>query len=174
MRVIILDTSAFIQGFTSTSPDTRLYTTPQVLNELTDEFAKIRASNWAQTGKLLVTSPREESLQHILDKAKKMGETDALSSTDQSVLALAHQLSVEVEVVVLISDDYGVQNLADELGLQYMGMITPGIKRRFKWINYCPGCRKQFDKPQPDNICPICGTQLKRKPGKKTRRRGGG
>jgi UPF0271 protein len=95
-----------------------------------------------------------------------MGEAQSLSETDISVLALTHQLEA-----TLISDDYSVQNLADELGLSYTGMNTRGIKRRFQWIHYCPGCRKQYTEPQPDNICLICGTELKRKPGKKSKRR---
>ena len=97
-----------------------------------------------------------------------MGEVRALSDTDHSILGLTYQLSKEGIDVMLISDDYGVQNLADELGLKYTGLVTKGIKRRYQWIHYCPGCRKKSDEAQYDNICPICGTGLKRKPGKHT------
>ncbi len=171
LRILVLDTSAFIQGFGSSNDETKLYTSPLVLDEIRDEMAKIRASNWTQTGKLIINMPDEPMLQHVLAKAKSMGEARALSETDLSVLALTYQLSREGNQVTLVSDDYSVQNLADELELKYTGMNTRGIKRRFTWIHYCPGCRRQYDKPQPDNICPICGTELKRKPGKKSRRR---
>ncbi|MFC1802784.1 NOB1 family endonuclease [Thermoproteota archaeon] len=173
MKALVLDTSAFIQGFDTSNPKTQLYTTPKVIDEIKAEMAKIRAANWSQTGKLQIISPNESSLEHIDKQAQKMGEAKALSTTDHSVLALSHQLNEEGLTTILISDDYGIQNIADEIGLTYQGMITRGIKRRFQWINYCPGCKKQSKKPQQENICPICGTKLKRKPGKKTMRRAG-
>ena len=166
---LVLDTSAFIQGYTASDTETRLYTTPLVLDEIRDDMARIRAENWRHTGKLIVQAPIEASIKHIVSQAKRMGEAQALSETDISVLAITHQIGD----ATLVSDDYSVQNLADELGLSYRGMITRGIKRRFQWIHYCPGCRKQYTTPQEDNRCPICGTELKRKPGKKSRRRGG-
>ena len=172
LKALVLDTSAFIQGFNTSDSKTILYTTQLVTDEIRDEMAKIRVSNWSQTGKLVIQMPTVESLKHVMMQSKKMGEAKALSETDQSVLALTYQLTQQGNDVTLVSDDYSVQNLADELGLKYTGMNTMGIKRRFQWIHYCPGCRKQFPEPQPENICPICGTELRRKPGKKTRRRG--
>ena len=171
LRLLVLDTSAFIQGYGSSSDETKMYTSPLVLDEIRDEMAKIRASNWAATGKLTIQMPEESTLLQVLAKAKTMGEARSLSETDMSVLALTYRLSKAGNQVTLVSDDYSVQNMADELKLSYTGMNTQGIKRRFTWIHYCPGCRRQYDKPQPDNVCPICGTELKRKPGKKSRRR---
>lgn len=173
LRALILDTSAFIQGFDTSNPEIQLYTTPLVLGEIRDEMARIRAQNWAQTGKLVVQTPDDTSMKKVSAQAGRMGEAKALSETDLSLLALTHQLTQQGAETTLLSDDYSVQNLADELGLSYTGMITRGIKRRYQWIHYCPGCRRKFEQPQPDNTCPVCGTQLKRKPGKKSRRRGG-
>ena len=173
MRLLVLDTSAFIQGFDTSDKETMLYTTPLVVDEIRDKIAKIRATNWSTTGKLSIQMPGEASLKHVSAMAAKIGEAKALSETDHTVLALTLQLTNQGNEATLVSDDYSVQNLADELGLNYTGMNTRGIQRRFQWIHYCPGCRKQFDGPQPDNTCPICGTELRRKPGKKSRRRGG-
>lgn len=173
MRLLILDTSAFIQGFDTNNKEIQLYTTPLVIDEIRDEIAKIRATNWSHTGKLTVMMPDEATLKQVSARAAKMGEAKALSETDHTVLALTLQLSNQGNQATLVSDDYSVQNLADELGLDYTGMNTRGIQRRFQWIHYCPGCRRQFTGPQPDNTCPICGTELRRKPGKKSRRQGG-
>jgi UPF0271 protein len=173
LKALILDTSAFIQGFDSNDRETKLYTTPLVLDEIRDEMAQIRALNWSQTGKLSIQMPEEQALKYVYTRAQSMGEARTLSETDHSVLSLTYQLSVQGNDVTLVSDDYSVQNMADELELKYAGMNTRGIKRRFQWIHYCPGCRKQYDKPQQDNTCPICGTELKRKPGKKSTRRSG-
>ena len=171
LKALILDTSAFIQGFNTSDPETILYTTPLVIDEIREDMAKIRATNWRQTGKLVVQIPTDESLKHIIAQSRKMGEARTLSETDHSVIALTYQLTQQNHDATLLSDDYSVQNLSDELGLKYTGMNTRGIKRRFQWIHYCPGCRNQYPEPQPENTCPICGTELKRKPGKKTRRR---
>ena len=170
MKALVLDTSSFIQGFTSSDPDTKLFTTYFVKDEVLDEMARIRLDNLVQTGRITLRNPTDSSLEKVLDASRSLGENKALSDTDHSVIALALELSTEYDATV-ISDDYSVQNLSNEIGIKHRGLATRGIKRRFKWVYYCPGCRKQFEGPQEDNICPICGTELKRKPGKKSARR---
>lgn len=170
MKALVLDTSSFIQGYTSSDPDTKIFTTYFVKDEVLDEMARIRLDNLVQIGRITVRNPSDEALSKVLETSKRMGENKALSETDHSVIALALELSTEYNVTV-ISDDYSVQNLSDELGIRHRGMITRGIKRRFNWVHYCPGCWKHFDGPQEDNVCPICGTETKRKPGKKSARR---
>ncbi len=170
MKALILDTSSFIQGFNSSDQSTKLFTTYFVKGEVREEMAQIRLDNWERTGRIIIKNPGEESLNHILSRSKKLGENKALSATDHSVVGLAYELSNEYDVTV-ISDDYAVQNLSDELGIKHKGLITRGIKKRFNWVHYCPGCWKHFDGPQEDNVCPICGTEMKRKPGKKSARR---
>jgi UPF0271 protein len=170
LKALVLDTSSFIQGFNSSDPSTSLFTTYFVKGEVRDEMAQIRLDNWDRTGRITIKNPDEENLNHILAASKKLGENKALSATDHSVIALAYELSKDYDVTV-ISDDYAVQNLSDELGIKHKGLITRGIKKRFQWVHYCPGCWKYFDGPQEDNECPICGTEVKRKPGKKSSRR---
>lgn len=170
MKVLVLDTSSFIQGYSSSDPETKLFTTYFVKDEVLDEMARIRLDNLVQTGRIIVRNPSQGSLDKVMNASKKLGENKALSETDHSVIALAVELSEDYDATV-ISDDYSVQNLSDELGIKHRGLATRGIKRRFKWQHYCPGCWKQFDGPQEDNICPICGTETKRKPGKKSARR---
>ncbi len=167
---LVLDTSSFIQGFDSSDSETKLFTTYFVMDEVRDEMAKIRLENWVRTGKIKVQNPDDVFLQSVLNASGELGEVKALSETDHSVIALALQLSVQYDTTV-ISDDYSVQNLSDELGIKHRGLITRGIKKRFKWVHYCPGCYKYFDGPQEDPFCPICGTELKRKPGRRFRRR---
>ena len=171
LRVLILDTSAFIQGFDSSNPDLKLFTTPMVLDEISNDIAKTRALNWSHTRKLMIMKPNKASIEYIQDKADNLGESSSLSETDRSVLALTYQLKQSGDDVILLSDDYSVQNIADDLGLDYTGLSTRGIRRRFNWIQYCPGCRKEFKQSKKENVCPVCGTKLKRKPVKKSRLR---
>jgi UPF0271 protein len=93
-----------------------------------------------------------------------MGETRVLSKADIQILSLGLQLKAEGKNTIIVSDDYAVQNVADRLRLGYKGLVTQGIKRRYRWITYCPGCRRTFQDPPEDGICLICGTKLKRRP----------
>ena len=73
-----------------------------------------------------------------------------------------------LEVVVACDDPNDSALIADEMGLGFKGLLTPGIRRRFQWEVYCPGCRRTFDGVVAGSNCNICGTPLKRRPSKKT------
>jgi len=170
---LVLDSSAFIQGLDP--QDEAAYTAPLVVEELRDGLTTSRLRSMEATGRLKVVEPEQRFLDVVEDESLRMGESHALSATDKQVLALGLQLRDDDLEPVIVSDDYSVQNMADALGLGHRGLATPGIKRRFKWTLYCPGCRREYPEPQPDDVCPVCGTELKRKPVRKRRvtRRGG-
>ena len=173
MYALVLDSSAFIQGL---DPQNEVaYTVPLVVGELRDGFVVARLRSMESTGRLKVVEPKESYLDIVEDESLRMGESHVLSATDKQVLALGLQLREVMLEPVIVSDDYSVQNMADALGLGYRGLATPGIKRQFIWTLYCPGCRREYAKPQPDDVCPICGTELKRRPSRKrgVTRRGG-
>ncbi len=165
VKAIILDTSAFIMGYEAGDINEKQYTVPTVLDELSDgSFPKIRLENAVVSGRLQIIVPEKESEEKIREALRRMGETGALSVTDKQILALGVQLERNDYAVVIVSDDYGVQNVANSLGLAFLSLATRGIKRRIEWQIYCPGCRKTFNEPQEDDLCPICGTPLKRRP----------
>lgn len=173
MYALILDSSAFIQGLDPQNE--AAYTVPLVVGELRDGFIAARLRSMESTGRLKVVEPEEIYLGVVEDESLRMGESHVLSATDKQVLALGLQLMDMMLEPVIVSDDYSVQNMADALGLGYRGLATPGIKRQFTWTLYCPGCRREYAEPQPDDVCPICGTELKRRPSRKrgVTRRGG-
>jgi UPF0271 protein len=173
LYALILDSSAFIQGLDPQNE--AAYTVPLVVGELRDGFIAARLSSMESTGRLKVVEPKESYLDIVEDESLRMGESHVLSATDKQVLALGLQLMDMMLEPVIVSDDYSVQNMADALGLGYRGLATPGIKRQFTWTLYCPGCRREYAEPQPDDVCPICGTELKRRPSRKrgVTRRGG-
>ena len=173
MLSLVLDSSAFIQGLDPQNE--AAYTVPLVVEELRDEFTAARLRSMEATGRLKVVEPEQWLLDVVEGEALRMGESHALSATDKQVLALGLQLRNDGLEPVIVSDDYSVQNMADALGLGHRGLATPGIKRRFTWTLYCPGCRREYTEPQPEDVCPVCGTVLKRKPVRKqgvTRRDG--
>jgi len=170
---LVLDSSAFIQGLDP--QDEAAYTVPLVVEELREGLTTARLRIMESTGRLKVVEPEQGFLDIVEDESLRMGESHALSATDKQVLALGLKLRHEGLDPVIVSDDYSVQNMADALSLGHRGLATPGIKRRFTWTLYCPGCRREYSEPQPDDVCPVCGTGLKRKPVRKrrVRRRGG-
>lgn len=167
VRVLLLDASAFILGYDASEGDLEHYTVPSVRDEVRDDLQRIRLENAIKDGRIRLISPSSESTAQVKSVISELGESNALSETDKELLALGLQLKEEGHQPTVVSDDYSVQNVATRLGLSFKGLGTPGIKRVFEWIIYCPGCRKQFQEYQPDGVCPICGTALKRRPGKK-------
>ena len=155
-------------GYEAGDVDAEQYTVPAVREELWDGgFPKLRLDTALQMRKLRMLSPSAQYVTNVENTAVELGEMAVLSPADKELLALGLQLKAEGKKPIVVSDDYSVQNLADRLGLKHRGLATPGIKRRFEWVVYCPGCRLTFRKPQPGGLCPTCGTKLKRKPVRK-------
>ena len=163
MKVVILDTSAFIQGF-NPSNSTEQYTTHLVYLEIHDELAKLRYEGARSSGILQERTPSIESLHQVEEASKKFGEAHILSQTDKQILALALDLKKEGKEPLIVTEDYSIQNMSQKLDLSFQARGTRGIRKEIQWIIYCPGCKKRFEVPQVDGVCIICGTPLKRKP----------
>jgi UPF0271 protein len=167
-KAIVLDTSALLMGYEAAEVDAEHYTVPSVREEMQrDDIRKLRLDSAIDAGRITVVSPDPKYRAEVERIIEELGEAKALSEADAELLALGAQLKGEGWETTVVSDDYSVQNVASELGLSFKGLATQGIKRQFKWETYCPGCRKTFEKPQDEGICPICGTQLKRRPSRK-------
>jgi UPF0271 protein len=164
-EALVLDTSAFIAGYGAPVSREALYTVPAVKEEVREGgLHRLRLENAVLTGKLMILEPGEEYMDEVQRVLDDMGETGVLSETDIQILSLGLQLKAEGKNTVIVSDDYAIQNIADRLKLGYHGLVTQGIKRRYRWIIYCPGCRRTFQDPPRDEVCPICGTKIKRRP----------
>lgn len=163
VKAIILDASALIQGYQPVGKHDH-YTVPEVLKEVKDWCAHLKAEGYIESGRIKVESPRSSFVESLENITGRMGESRALSEADKSLLALGLDLEERGFEAIIISDDYSVQNVASKLGLKYTGLATPGIRRRFTWRIYCPGCGRIYENPQEGGKCPVCGTELRRKP----------
>ena len=92
-----------------------------------------------------------------------------LSEADMQVLALALELKSRGSTPLIVTDDYSIQNVANKIDVDFTALLTFGIKFRFKWILYCPACYRKYPQDYKFKVCEVCGTELKRKPKKKTR-----
>lgn len=164
-KVLVLDTSAFIAGYGAPGSGEALYTVPAVKGEVREGgLQRFRLENAEKMGVLTIIDPGEKYRNEVQRVLTEMGETGVLSEADTQILSLGLQLKTEGKKVVIVSDDYAVQNVADKLELGIKSLVTQGIKKRYRWITYCPGCRRVFQDPPADRVCTVCGTRLKRRP----------
>ena len=153
----VLDTSAiiYLQDFRKFE---EIFTTNSVVAEVKDRISSLKLP--ALNAKIL--EPDKKFVNEVKDVAKKTGDLEKLSATDIEVLALAKELNA-----TLISDDRNVQNVAERIGIAYVSLFSKKIKELFVWGKFCPGCKKFLDNKFAQ--CPICGSDLKRIPRKKSK-----
>lgn len=163
MKVLVLDTSAFIMGFNPVSVETPTYSTEAVEEELQpDGMAMTRMNMAKESGKLVIRRPTAAALARIEHASLKAGDILILSAADREVLALAVDLATSGEEPVIVSDDYSVQNVAESVQIGFQSLANFGITHKFDWIYYCPGCHRRFTQVRGED-CEVCGTSLRRK-----------
>jgi len=151
----ILDASAFYAGVPFRSSDD-CYTTSLVY----DEIKHIKKNHGAlgtllETNRLKIKEPDIKSTELAIKASKNTGDFSQLSKQDISIIALGIEMNGEI-----ISDDFAISNVAKNLDLKVLPIMTKGIKDVGKWIHYCPGCRINYTTGKE---CVACGTLLKRK-----------
>jgi len=168
-RIIVLDTCAFIAGFDPFSVDEEQYSVPMVKNELaSNSLPWVRFNTAVESGKLKIRTPSASFLDRIKAASKTVGDVLFLSNVDMQVLALALELKSTGHDSLIVTDDYSIQNVANQIGVKFAPLMTFGIRFRFHWILYCPACYRKYPSDYKPKSCEVCGTQLKRKPLRKT------
>jgi len=168
-RAIILDTSAFLAGFDPFSINEKQYTVPLVTEELSKKsMSWIRFKAAVENGLLKVKKPEKIFEERVIKTAKLLGNSFFLSKADVQVLALALQLKTVGYETSIATDDYSIQNVANQLSVKFVSLATFGIRFRLKWMRYCPGCHRKYPADYKSEKCKVCGTELKRKMLRKT------
>jgi len=167
-KVVILDTSAFIAGFDPFSIKNEQYSVPMVEKELfSDSLSWTRFNAAVENKRLHIKEPSAEFVKRVKDASRTVGDISFLSEADLQVLALALEVRNSGEKPLIVTDDYSIQNVANQLGVEFAPLMTFGIKFRLQWIRYCPACYRKYPSDYKLKNCKICGTELKRKPLKK-------
>jgi len=155
----VLDSTAFYAGIPYQGSG-RYFTTYLVLEEVKHHNV---GSSFLHS-RVHVTEPSLDSVNRVKTTAMKTGDIGALSQTDMSLLALALDLSQTEGGVSLVSDDFAVRNVANVLSIPLaQTSIKGGEWKNIAWKIYCRGCGKEYTNPKL-TVCPICGTELARKP----------
>lgn len=152
--VIVVDTGPIMNGFTAPE-DAKCLVPPAVVEELDDQG--VSTYEILERG-LVTTFPADESVDRVRAFAEETGDLDVLSPADVSLLALAGE-----KEGTLVTDDYAMQNVAARMGVQAEAFSTEGISEELEWVWYCPACGEHEDSRKGE--CPVCGTELKRRPG---------
>lgn len=164
-----MDTSAFIAGFDPLSITDKIFTVPAVGHELaSNSLIYTRFRTAVDSRKLQMRAPSNASIHQVKESSKAVGDVLFLSEVDTQVLALALELKSFGEDPLIVTDDYSIQNVANQLSLEFAPLMTFGIRYRLNWTIYCPACRREYPPDYKPKTCQACGTELKRKPLKRT------
>jgi len=167
-KIIILDTSAFIAGFDPFSIQNEQYSVPTVEKELfSDSLSWTRFNAAVENKKLHIKEPSADFVNKVKEASKTVGDVSLLSEADLRVLALALEIKNKGDTPLIVTDDYSIQNVANQIGVEFAPLMTFGIRFRLHWIRYCPACYRKYASDYKPRNCKICGTKLKRKPLKK-------
>lgn len=150
MRVV-LDTSAIIY-LNDFRKFEEMITCDDVVKEVKDKMTSLKLSGL----NLKVNEPKIETVERIKEIAKETGDLEKLSKTDLKVLALAKESNCTI-----ISDDRGIQNVAEKLKIKYISIFSKKITRLIRWRKFCRNCGKFFERGM---VCSICGGRLARVP----------
>lgn len=145
--------------------DEEQYTVPSVREEIRgNSMAWIRFRMATESGKLKVRMPQEAFTEKARVSAIHVGDSYFLSEADLQVLGLAFELKTQGYSPIIATDDYSIQNVANQMGIKFSSLATFGIRFRLRWIRYCPACHKKYPADYEHENCYVCGTPLKRKP----------
>ena len=161
--IFVIDTSALYGQIQFTVEDIQLVTPPIIEKEMYKKGLKDTIDLLKATEKLRVIKPSRQSLEKVKTVANRLGDLPYLSDPDQQLIALALDLDTSEHHVVVVTDDYSIQNVAKQLSLEIKSASTPGIREIIIWETYCSACGHTEPKSTKEAICPVCGTTLKRR-----------
>jgi UPF0271 protein len=161
--IFVIDTSAIFNRIHYAVEDIQLATTPLLEKEMYKKGLKDTIELLLATNKLQIIEPTARSLKKIRKVAIQLGDLSNLSDPDQHLLALALDLTGQDFAIVIITDDYSIQNVARRLSIEYKPASHPGIRELIRWETYCSACGHKAPQLVPDEPCPVCGTPIKRR-----------
>jgi len=144
-KVLIVDASAVMNDFATKYSSYRLITTTKVVKELKSR---------GEIEDIEEHIPKPDLIKFVSITNKDL--SDKASEADKELLALALEFRAPV-----VTDDYGIQNIAKKLGIDFIPVAQEGIKNIISWEYYCSGCRRKSGK---SGVCKACGGRIKRKP----------
>jgi len=171
-QILVLDTNIFLMGIDFNVIKGKLYTVPEILDEIKVERYLEKNRNILNridfalnSNKLILKIPEREYLKKVKKVAKITGDLTFLSEIDISLIALTLELDEKSQNdVYLYTNDYSMENVSSELNIKFSPLGKKGIKKKILYEVYCPFCNEGKESDQ--KICEKCGMKLKRRPRK--------
>ena len=157
----VLDASAFINGFELTSNNN--FTVPEITAEIKDFESRLTFDMTIDECKLTIHEVPNKYVNCVNEIISESGDILRLSLPDKKLISLAYMFSKEGRNVMVITDDYTIQNTLKILRIPYSGVITEGIKEVYNWKKVCEGCKKEYSEDYPFDDCEICGSRIFKK-----------
>ncbi|RLG58888.1 ribonuclease VapC [Candidatus Geothermarchaeota archaeon] len=158
-RIYVLDVS----GLVNPPMDGESYTTPEIIEEISEELKKSVVKTRVKSGEVKVKKPKSRYLRIALREAKETGDLEVLSKADLSILALALELREIDKEIIVLTDDFALQNIFIKLGIDTKPIFGKKIEKVIMWKRICPICRTEYPADYPSDFCPECGIKLTRK-----------
>lgn len=152
------------------TPNSKIYTTNSIIDEVklneykTKELRISLIDSKIQKGEIIIKEPKKQFLREAKDIAVKTGDLKVMSEADISLVALSIELDRKKHKVMVLSDDFAVQNICNEIGMSVLNIVGQKIKKTIKWKNKCILCNKKFPNDYKDKDCNYCGNIIIRKP----------
>lgn len=131
------------------------YTTQLAIDEIQSTQARHLYELFKEKYRVSILSTDVTYVNQVEKCSKSIGQIK-LSETDKGILALALMLSGQDDVL-LLSDDYGLRNVAHELELQSKGVKTKGGNQLRKFSYMCTACNSIFSERVEE--CDTCGNK---------------
>ncbi len=159
----LLDSSAVLNDFGfQFSPEHNYITTPLVIDEFKDMRSRHLMENALQHGLLRIQESKQKTIDYVEEKVAEKGFT-RLSKPDLSLIALGLDLKKHGKKLLLVSDDYSVQNFCSLLKIPFQDAMRGKISQEISFSLLCPACGKAFPVSSREKKCPVCGSFLRRK-----------
>jgi len=158
---VVLDTGALLAKYYRLLPRTGvdIFTTSSAVIEVRDLENRQALLEAIELEVIRVLDPENRYVSTVLLAAKNTGSLSKLSQTDVQIAALALMLRDKYSDVVVITDDYELQNLLLSLKISFKPLRTRGITRLITYSVYCPLCLYTPSNPG-ETSCPFCGVPL--------------
>jgi len=169
--ILVLDNTAFVSGFNFNllriqNPEIIIVITPGIYSEAVKNIRAAPILEIAEAqNNLRIIDPSDPAEIQVHDAATKTGDIGALSVNDCGIIALALDMITQnpTKRVLLMSDDYSVQNTSTQLKIPLFKYRKQGIQKKIKWEVYCPQCFRVYAITQLGEECEMCGAELKRR-----------
>ncbi|NHJ49523.1 MAG: hypothetical protein FK733_17165 [Asgard group archaeon] len=169
-QLYVLDASAIYNGILSHNLPGYKFLPECVISEIRD---MIRGEALIEEALLYddlrIVSTEVGYIKKVKQIAGETGDIQELSECDLSVIAVALGIVEQNKSVMIVSDDYDIQNLANYMKIPCRGVHWKGITSIHKYHWVCPACKTVSSEKR--SYCLECGTEMKRKTLKKKLRK---